>query len=544
MHLFKKGSPGVDSGLIPTKVSLADGGIRPDASLNPPSGNIKSNDDTLELLLKASVIGASTGGLVVLFKTSIQTVQRLLYEDLADVLPKPAFYWPIILYPIIGSTLVVGLRALRGDRLNNDVNSIARKLRLDTDIEEMDADAARGGVQDTLFRTLAAVATLGSGCSLGPEGPAVEIGTRVSAAISGVTGGNGKYGSSRQDMRDLFLAGAAAGVGAGFNAPIAGIFFAIECGSKYLTEEKDIDVSSRRDIQDTRGGGAMKWLGPTSRNTSIKQGTDIAAMVIAATVADLVVGLGLHESQALSVQGNLFAMKSPIFELPLYIGLGLVAGVVAVSFETFRNESKALYSQGGALGTVPKNVRPILAGVLCGITALFLPQTLFVGYATLDDILAGKIHPGLPLSTAMLAGKMVLSAFALESGLIGGVFAPSLFFGAVLGNLYHDVNLLILQSVQAALPAAFASGETESVLSSFAAGIASLKLANAPAYATVGAASVLSAIFKAPLTSCILMLELTENHDIVVPLLVAAATSTQASFLLRQYQQSSNNRGK
>ena len=134
---------------------------------------------------------------------------------------------------------------------------------------------------------------------------------------------------------------------------------------------------------------------------------------------------------------------------------------------------------------------------------------------------------------------MILSAFALESGLVGGVFAPSLFFGAVLGNLYHDVNLLILQAVQGA---SAVSVDTGGIVGSIAAGIANLKLANAPAYATVGAASVLSAIFKAPLTSCILMLELTENHDIVVPLLVAAATSTQASFLLRQSLQSSRDR--
>ena len=394
VHLLKKASSPAETQLTPGRGAMSNYNM-----------NDNMNDATLELLLKASVIGASTGGLVVLFKTSIQIVQRLLYEDLADVLPKPAFYWPIILYPIIGSALVVGLRSLFGDRLNNDVNSIARKLRLDDesiDSIEMDAKANRGEIQDTFFRTLAAIATLGSGCSLGPEGPAVEIGTRLSTAISGITGKDGKYKSSKQDMRDLFLAGAAAGVGAGFNAPIAGIFFAIECGSKYLTEGKDVDISSRREIQEATGGGAMKWLGPTSRNTSLKQGTDIAAMVIAATVADLVVGLGLHESQALSVQGNLFAMKSPTFELPLYIGLGVVSGLIAVSFESFRKESKALYAEGGLLGTVPTKSRPLLAGGLCGVTALFLPQTLFVGYATLDDILAGKIHPGLPLSAYLL----------------------------------------------------------------------------------------------------------------------------------------------
>ena len=73
-----------------------------------------------------------------------------------------------------------------------------------------------------------------------------------------------------------------------------------------------------------------------------------------------------------------------------------------VSFESFRKESKALYAEGGLLGTVPTKLRPLLAGGLCGVTALFLPQTLFVGYATLDDILAGKIHPGLPLSAYLL----------------------------------------------------------------------------------------------------------------------------------------------
>lgn len=492
---------------------------------NRSSGEGNQEDDALTLLIKASLIGASTGGAVVLFKSSIQLLQKLLYEDLADLLPKPAFYWPIILYPMMGAALVSLLTMLHGERIKNNVNTIASGLRVrdGLDGDRIENPGGFEGIQDTLVRTLAAVATLGSGCSLGPEGPAVELGTRVSTIIS-----REKQASS-QNMRELFLCGAAAGVGAGFNAPIAGIFFAIECGTKYLTEGRDVDVT-RMEAE----GGVSTWMGASGeakdRGNSARRGTDIAAMVIAATVADLVVGLGLHESQALSVQGNLFAMQSPAFELALYIGLGLVSGAVALGFDKLRAYSKDLFQDPSALSRVPPAQRPILAGTLCGLFALFLPQTLFVGYATLDDILAGKIHPEIPLSMALLASKMFLSAFALESGLVGGVFAPSLFFGAVLGNLYHDVNLWLLHGLQEFTGSA-AAAEHSSTLGSLLDTITGLRLANAPAYATVGAASVLSAIFRAPLTSSILMLELTENHDIVVPLLVAAATSTQAIYL-------------
>ena len=485
--------------------------------------------DTLTLLLQASLIGASTGGAVVLFKSSIQVVQKLLYEDLADLLPKPAFYWPIVLYPVIGATLVSVLSTAYGKRMNNNLNTIASKLRVSnrdnfTDAEaKLELDDVWQGAKDNFARTFAAIATLGSGCSLGPEGPAVEIGARISSVVG--RRGRRKQ-SSIQNMRELFLSGAAAGVGAGFNAPIAGIFFAIECGTKYLTEERDVDVTSVESE-----GGVSTWMGAPGENgrgTSARRGTDIAAMVIAATVADLVVGLGLHESQALSVQGNLFAMQSPAFELALYIGLGLVSGAVALGFDQLRDRVSALFRDSSPLSDIPPAQRPILAGILCGVFALYLPQTLFVGYATLDDILAGKIHPAIPLSMALLASKMFLSAFSLESGLVGGVFAPSLFFGAVLGNLYHDISSWLLHGLQDLSVAVFPPAEMHSTLSD---AISHLKLANAPAYATVGAASVLSAIFRAPLTSSILMLELTENHDIVVPLLVAAATSTQATYL-------------
>ena len=438
-------------------------------------------------LLQAGLIGLCTAIGVVVFKLSIQETSKLLYENLASVLPKPAFYWPQVLYPVIGAAVVSLLTYIRGQNIRRGVESIAQSIDCN--------QGQQGGYSlgDQVFRLAAAVATLGSGCSLGPEGPAVEIGAGLSRLV-------GSQNSARQ-QHHLFLAGTAAGVAAGFNAPIAGVFFAIECGNRFL---KSNTVRLDEEAPD----------GPRG---------DIAAIVTAAAVAKVVVELGLKEKNALSIQGNLFAMESPL-ELPLYLGLGVLSGIIAVSFTTLRDYLTIAMSgegQGGepkrVLSSIPLHFRPLLGGLLCGLAGLFYPQTVFVGYSTLDQLLAGKIHLDVAFLIQLLAIKIALSSFSLASGLVGGVFAPSLFFGSIAGTAYHDIIVGFIGSLN----------ESSGVdLSPF--------IASAPAYATVGAACTLGALFRAPLTATILMLELTENHDIVIPVLLSSGIAGFLSEILRK----------
>lgn len=269
-----------------------------------------------------------------------------------------------------------------------------------------------------LFRLATAVATLGSGCSLGPEGPSVEIGAGISRLLSGV-----RSNTTLREKHHLFLAGTAAGVSAGFNAPIAGIFFAIECGNRYLSKNT---IRLDEDSPD----------GPRA---------DIAAIVLAAALSNLVVAFGLQHADALSIQGNEYAMVSPLFELPLYMGLGLVSGAVAVAFTKLRDHFSELFRSNPLLSSVPSHFHPLFGGLLCGVTAVFYPQTLFVGYFILDQLLAGHIQLGMPLLMQLLSLKLLLSSFSLGSGLTGGVFAPSLFFGAVAGTAYHNLITSLLE---------------------------------------------------------------------------------------------------
>ena len=154
----------------------------------------------------------------------------------------------------------------------------------------------------------------------------------------------------------------------------------------------------------------------------------------------------------------------------------------------------------------------------------------------------------------LLGLKLVLTAFALASGLVGGVFAPSLFFGAAAGSAYHFIVSSVVEGIQGListqegsvhalhslldqLSGTFAmhnvnsvsppvlAAASEAFSASDAALLASLKgfflISNAQAYATVGAAATLGSLFRAPLTSAMLMFELTQNHDIVLPVLLS-----------------------
>lgn len=362
---------------------------------------------------------------------------------------------------------------------------------------------------DLLSRTVAAVCTLGSGCSLGPEGPCVEIGAGVSRMLSGTN-------SSLRERHHLLLAGVAGGVAAGFNAPIAGVFFAIECGNRFLTKNGIV-------------------LSSTAKGDDIEDGprADIAAIVLSATVAALVVQFSSKEA-TLSIQGNVYSMVSPLFEFPLYLGLGILCGAISVLFANMRDFFKDFFqgkqqifagdnsilngSIGRFFADLPAHYKPLLGGLICGIVAVFYPQTLFVGYAILDELLAGRFPFGLSLIFQLLFLKMFLTSFSLGSGLVGGTFAPALFFGAAAGTAYHN---LLQSAVQVLTQLASSSGQIPlaDTMSHF------LVLAGAPAYATVGAAATLGALFRAPLTASMLMFEVTQNHDIILPVLASTGVA-------------------
>ena len=563
----------------------------------PGIGQLDQFKYTAGFLSKAALIGILTGLSVVLFKSSIEATQIVFYENLADYLPKPSFYWPLALYPSLGGIIVAVLTYAVGPKITNGIDVIAQSIdanmvttatklvtpgdfalsvdpaalireTYDLSVESSPVSSSSPTISSSkgqfntsyslretpppalltevalqtflideqvvrpdkfqpaylFWRLVASVATLGSGCSLGPEGPAVEIGTGLSRLVSSLWSADASTApmlspltASRiaRENQHLFLAGTAAGVAGGFNAPITGVFFAIEVGNRYL---KKNTIRLDQDAPD----------GPRA---------DIAAIVLAAAVSELIVRIGLHESQALSIQGNSYAMVSPVFELSLYLGLGLISGVIAVVFNKLRDLFAELYvgeSWGKNLpfAKLPVYLRPILGGVMCGVVAVFFPQTLFVGYVTLDQLLSGGIQFPTYLVLELLALKLTLTSFSVCSGLKGGILAPALFFGAAAGTAYHDVVVGLISVVQDA----FGGLSADTLLGPEAASslVTFFSVAGAPAYATVGAAATLGALFRAPLTSSMLMFELTQNHDIVLPVLVSTGLGGLFAELISQ----------
>jgi H+/Cl- antiporter ClcA len=400
------------------------------------------------------LIGAATGGAVIAFKLSIGFIEHVFFNQLADLLPKPSlYYWPLMLPPVLGS-LAVGVLTFLRPQLRRGVDYLAQSI---------DNTSLPWSPLDQLARTSAAISTLGSGCSLGPEGPAVELGGTMARIM-------GFKGFTSVERRHLFLAGTAAGVAAGFNAPIAGVFFALEVAQRLLPTRLALEASDPKAPR-----------------------TDVAAVVLSAVIASIVARAGLKESMALTPAQ--YSLHSPFIELPLYLGLGLVCGIIVVGFSLLRKTFQGLFEGDQALPflkVLPVHARPLLGGLLCGFVAVFFPQTLFFGYETLDRILAAKNDAEpytLILLFQLLGLKVALTSFSLASGLVGGMFAPSLFFGAAAGAAYQKVMSVIIYGLVDRL-SAVGSDTTQAILHQF------FVIAGAPAYATVGAAATLAAMFR------------------------------------------------
>jgi H+/Cl- antiporter ClcA/predicted transcriptional regulator len=391
------------------------------------------------MLVSAIAVGVISGTGVTLFRKLILFTQEIYWHEIAVVL-SAKLSWAIIFIPIFGA-LVVSL------------------LRLQLDKAETGTSGKNLYLQAPL-KTVAAAFSLGAGASLGPEGPSVELGSNVGSLLGQLM----QFSSER--IRLLIGAGGAAGLAAGFNAPISGVFFALEV-----------------------------LLRDSYRTNKSTPNSDVSVVVIASVISALVSQISLGERPAFSLP--VYEVRS-YWELPLYLGLGVLASVVALMFTRAVKQAKKFFAGEWAIAPfmsqIPMPIKLLIGGLCVGIIALTFPEAIGIGYETVESILQDTPFK-IPLLAILLVIKLLLTAISSGSGFVGGIFAPSIFLGAVLGSLYG-------QAIASFLPA-------------------SIPIAASPAYALVGMAAVLAGTVRAPLTSVLLLFEMTRDYRIVLPLMAA-----------------------
>jgi CIC family chloride channel protein len=393
----------------------------------------------------ATIVGIAAGLGAVAFRWLIGFFNQLFFGGGADVLSFLGQYY-VILIPIIGGLIIGPLIYFTG-ALETKGHGVP---------EVMEAVATKGGrirARVAAIKTLASSICIGSGGSVGREGPIVQIGSTIGSILGQ------RFYLSQEWMKTLVACGAAGGISATFNAPIAGVFFAHEIIlGRILTRH-------------------------------------FGFVVISSVIASVIAHAFLGNFQSFSVPT--YTINS-YWELPLYFVLGAVCALIGVLF------IRALYKTEDIFDAIkiPEYVKPALGGIAIGLIGLYSPYLFGVGYDGVEQTLLGKI--GLISLMALLLLKILATSFTLGSGGSGGIFAPSLFMGAMVGGIFGDVANRLLPNIAAP------SG----------------------AYALVGMAAVFSAAARAPITAIIILFEMTRDYAIILPLMLAVVVSTLIAYRL------------
>lgn len=337
--------------------------------------------DYLSFTIYAIIIGAFAGLAAVLFHDSIEFFNKVFFEQTTEGL----FFLgtaAIIIIPAIGMLIQAIMIRLAPD--------IARKKGVPEVIKSV---ALRGGYipfKTTFFHFLAPVICIGSGGTVGPEGPAAQLGGGISSRLCQL------IGLSDARRRVFTAAGAGAAIAAIFNTPLGGVFFAIE-----LILLNDFNA-------------------PT-----------LSAVILASVTASTI-------SRELLGNKSIFIFASPetggYHYLYMYAILGVIAGLASVIYlrynsATSRIIKKKIYSKG-----IPQWSIMILVGLLVGVSGFYFRDIFGIGYIGINHILAGNIVWKVVLILFLL--KFLLVPLIINSGGFGGTFAPSLFMGACLGFLF------------------------------------------------------------------------------------------------------------
>jgi CIC family chloride channel protein len=404
------------------------------------------------MLFIASAIGLAAGIANILFRSTEELIHHYIFQTGHELLIGDGGLRLLLLplIPMFGMVLLIPLSYFYPGEVNGyGFTKFLRKVNL------------QGGkikFRTILLKTISTSLTIGTGGSAGVEGPIAQVGGAIGSQVGQF------FRVSGNRMKVYIAAGCAGGIAAMFNAPIAGVFFASE----------------------------IVLLGTYEMSS-------FSALVISSAMATVVSRATYGESPAFPVPDYQFI--NPPVEIPLYILMGVVVGIVAVL------HIRIFYWIRDQFAVFPVNifVKPIIGAFLVGSIGIVMPQIMGNGYDYIGDVLHGRGVVWVMLLLVFL--KIFATAITLGSGGAGGVFAPSLFIGAVLGGTFGGVANYLL-------PAG--------------------TIASSGAYAAVGIGAFLAAVTHAPLTAIFLLFEMTGNYLIIVPIMLASMIGTVVARKLYQ----------
>ena len=400
------------------------------------------NREHIFIAALAVAIGIVSRYAAIAFRSFASVIQAAGFGDMTELLATLAGtlpWWQILLTPTVGG-LIIGLfvyRFLPGQR-NQSVADV------------IEAAALHGGhmqFKTGIFAAGAAAASIGCGASVGREGPVVHLGATLSSCLAHA------LHLDRSATRTLLGCGVAAAVAASFNAPIAGVFFALE-----------VVVGHYRM-------------------------TAFAPVVVASVLGTAISRAHFGDFPAFTVAHiNIVSF----FEIPAFALLGLVSALVAIIFMA----SIMFTAETMEKSPLPRWAQPMLGGLAVGTIALVYPQVLGVGYEAADQALNGSL--AFEIMVGLLLAKTAATALSLGSGFGGGVFSPSLVVGAMTGGAFGII----------------------------AAGVFPGHATPQGAYSIIGMGAVAGAVLGAPISTILIVFELTTSYSLTIAVMIATAISS------------------
>ncbi len=410
-----------------------------------------SNDNTknYRLLIYAFIVGIIVGVMGALFRLVLEHIEDFRMSLYGGQFFAGKYKWILsILFAIIGVFVALFLvRKYAPETSGSGVQEIEGAL------DEVRPMRWRRVLPVKFFASLF---SLGSGLLLGREGPTIQLGANLGRMVKDV------FKQPETENNPLVSAGAAAGLASAFNAPFAGIVFVIE---------------------EMHGHFKFNFF-------------SVAAVMIGSGTADYMVRI-LFGSKAV-IQMNVLSSPDPSV-IWLFIILGLVFSIIGYIYNKLLILSLNIFKKTSKM---PIIYPAVFVGLIIAVTGIFFPEMIGGGYVTIGAVLENSY--AFYFLVILFFIRFILSIFSYSSGVPGGIFAPLLTLGVILGMLYG------------------------SAIQHFSPGL----VPHSAVFAVAGMAGIFAATVRAPLTGLVLAVEMTSNFELILPLIATTVTASVFTALL------------